>query len=116
MCLLVCTHCYPQVDQGDVILTFSYSHIVATVLCTAAREGKRFRVAVVDSRPESEGRLMLKVGLIMDVRVHTSVRPLHGAATLTQFGQKSLLPYRWGQLGGNCTRGTWVAELPFLTV
>lgn len=53
---------YPvQVDQGDVILTFAYSHIVATVLCTAAREGKRFRVAVVDSRPESEGRLMLKV-------------------------------------------------------
>jgi hypothetical protein len=51
-----------QVDQGDVILVFAYSHIVATVLCTAAREGKRFRVAVVDARPESEGRLMLKVG------------------------------------------------------
>ncbi|GFH28544.1 uncharacterized protein HaLaN_27053 [Haematococcus lacustris] len=50
-----------EVDDGDVILTFAASYIVSTALCEAARAGKRFRVVVVDSRPEQEGRLTLQV-------------------------------------------------------
>jgi hypothetical protein len=34
--------------------------VVLEVLVTAARQGKRFRVLVVDSRPELEGRQMLR--------------------------------------------------------
>ncbi|KAL6754214.1 hypothetical protein V8C86DRAFT_2707453 [Haematococcus lacustris] len=49
-----------KVDDGDVILTFAASYIVSTALCEAARAGKRFRVVVVDSRPEQEGRLTLQ--------------------------------------------------------
>ena len=46
-------------DDGDVILTFAHSHVVALALQEAARL-KSFRVLVVDARPELEGRLMLQ--------------------------------------------------------
>ncbi len=56
-------------------MTYAYSHIVAKVLLEALRPSpaataqgsngprtpKRFRVIVVDSRPEQEGLLMLQV-------------------------------------------------------
>lgn len=49
-----------KVVDLDVILTFAYSHVVASALLEAARRGqKRFRVIVVDARPELEGRLMM---------------------------------------------------------
>ncbi len=56
-----------QVDDGDVILTYAYSHIVSQVLLEAfkpsdaSRPAKRFRVVVVDARPEQEGLKMLRV-------------------------------------------------------
>ena len=58
--------CYPmalclQVADGDVILTFAYSHIVANVLIKAAALGRNFKVMVVDCRPELEGQRMLEV-------------------------------------------------------
>lgn len=55
-----------QVTDGDIILTFAYSHIVANVLTKAAAEGRSFKVLVVDCRPELEGQRMLEVS---DVRV-----------------------------------------------
>ncbi|GFR40016.1 hypothetical protein Agub_g551 [Astrephomene gubernaculifera] len=45
--------------QGDVILTFAASHVVQRALVEAARAGKSFRVVVMDSRPELEGRSTL---------------------------------------------------------
>ncbi len=51
-----------QVVDGDVILTFAYSHVVAATLLEAAKRRKEFRVVVVDARPENEGRQMLQVG------------------------------------------------------
>ena len=50
-----------KVVDGDVILTFAYSHVVGEVLLEAAKQRKEFRVVVVDARPESEGRQMLQV-------------------------------------------------------
>jgi translation initiation factor eIF-2B subunit delta len=50
-----------QVADGDVILTFAYSHIVANVLIKAAALGRNFKVMVVDCRPELEGQRMLEV-------------------------------------------------------
>ena len=51
-----------KVDDGDVILTFAYSHVVAASLLEAVAQNKQFRVVVVDARPELEGKQMLQVG------------------------------------------------------
>eukprot|EP00198_Chlamydomonas_reinhardtii_P013480 XP_001702817.1 eukaryotic initiation factor [Chlamydomonas reinhardtii] len=49
-----------KVEQhGDVILTYAASHVVCRALTEAARAGKSFRVVVMDSRPEAEGRATL---------------------------------------------------------
>ncbi len=48
-------------DNGDVILTFAYSHVVSQVLLEATNQKKQFRVVVVDARPELEGKRMLQV-------------------------------------------------------
>ncbi|KXZ44027.1 hypothetical protein GPECTOR_75g751 [Gonium pectorale] len=45
--------------HGDVILTYAASHVVQRALVEAARAGKSFRVVVMDSRPEMEGRATL---------------------------------------------------------
>lgn len=46
--------------HGDVILTYAASYAVQRALVEAARAGKRFRVVVMDARPELEGRLTLQ--------------------------------------------------------
>lgn len=56
-----CLKLLAQVDDGDVILTYAYSHVVSRVLLEAVSRKKRFRVVVVDARPEMEGRQMLQV-------------------------------------------------------
>ncbi|KAL8696417.1 MAG: hypothetical protein Q9224_002808 [Gallowayella concinna] len=45
-----------RIQDGDVILTFAKSSIVERTLAEAYRQGKRFRVIVVDSGPLYEGR------------------------------------------------------------
>ncbi|KAL8705702.1 MAG: hypothetical protein Q9201_001222 [Fulgogasparrea decipioides] len=45
-----------KIQDGDVILTFAKSSIVERTLAEAYRQGKKFRVVVVDSRPLLEGR------------------------------------------------------------
>eukprot|EP00877_Chromochloris_zofingiensis_P001956 jgi/Chrzof1/11761/Cz06g09010.t1 len=56
-----------KVYDDDVILTYAYSHVVLEVLLTAHNKGKRFRVVVVDSRPELEGRQLLRRLLQADI-------------------------------------------------
>ena len=58
---LIAQHgCVKIVPEGDVILTFGHSGVVAKTLIHAHSEAKkRFRVIVVDSRPFLEGRVML---------------------------------------------------------
>ena len=53
-------HAVSKVYDGDVILTYAYSSVVLEVLLKAAAAGRRFRVVVVDSRPELEGRQTLR--------------------------------------------------------
>eukprot|EP00798_Chlamydomonas_sp_ICE-L_P031984 gene31984-33910_t len=48
-----------KINSGDVVLTYAYSHVVAETLLEANRLGLKFRVIVMDSRPELEGRHML---------------------------------------------------------
>ncbi|CAA91965.1 translation initiation factor eIF2B delta subunit [Schizosaccharomyces pombe] len=50
-----------KIQDGDVILTYLHSSTVNDVLIHAKNVGKKFRVVVVDSRPEFEGRVCLKL-------------------------------------------------------
>ena len=45
-----------QIKDGDVIMTYAKSSIVQSTLAEAFRQGKRFKVIVVDSRPLFEGK------------------------------------------------------------
>lgn len=50
-----------KISTGDVILTFGCSSLIKRTLIDACRESAmKFRVIVVDSRPDHEGREMLK--------------------------------------------------------
>lgn len=48
-------HAIEKIKDGDVILTYARSSVVAGVLLEAKRQGKQFSVVVVDSRPLYEG-------------------------------------------------------------
>ena len=49
-----------RIDDGDVILTYARSQVVENVLVAAHKEGKTFKVIVVDSRPHTEGKKVLE--------------------------------------------------------
>lgn len=45
-----------KIKDGDVVVTFAGSSIVKQTLLTAYKQGKKFRVSVIDSRPLFEGK------------------------------------------------------------
>ncbi|RAK99508.1 translation initiation factor eIF2B subunit delta [Aspergillus ibericus CBS 121593] len=45
-----------KIQDGDVIVTFAGSSIVKQTLLTAHKQGKQFRVSIIDSRPLFEGK------------------------------------------------------------
>jgi len=49
-----------KIHDGDVILVYSCSSLIRTVLCKAHDAGKKFSVIVADTRPKFEGREMLQ--------------------------------------------------------
>jgi len=53
---LIATSAAEKIQDGDVILTFAKSSIVQKSLVEAFRNGRKFRVIVVDSRPLFEGK------------------------------------------------------------
>ncbi|GAB4815322.1 hypothetical protein N2152v2_002368 [Parachlorella kessleri] len=57
---LIIEHAIAKIQDGDVILTYSHSTLVAAVLLRAAEEGRRFSVVVADARPHLEGRRLLR--------------------------------------------------------
>lgn len=58
---LIAQHGGTKIQDGDVILAFAHSNVVATTLIRAHQHaGRRFRVVVVDSRPFLEGRRTLE--------------------------------------------------------
>jgi translation initiation factor eIF-2B subunit delta len=56
-----------KIQDGDVIVTYAGSSIVKQTLLTAHKQGKKFRVSIIDSRPLFEGknlaRTLAKAGL-----------------------------------------------------
>ncbi|KAJ1905239.1 hypothetical protein LPJ81_002033 [Coemansia sp. IMI 209127] len=49
-----------KIQDGDVVLTYSASSTVQRLLIAARGMGRRFRVIVVDSRPENDGRKLVR--------------------------------------------------------
>lgn len=50
-----------KISNGDVILTYGCSSLIKRTLVEAFRDSEiKFRVIVVDSRPDHEGQEMLK--------------------------------------------------------
>ncbi|KAB8077718.1 hypothetical protein BDV29DRAFT_167697 [Aspergillus leporis] len=49
-----------KIQDGDVIVTFAGSSIVKQTLLTAYKQGKKFRVSIIDSRPLFEGKNMAR--------------------------------------------------------
>ena len=57
------------ISNGDVILTYAKSSIVEKSLLAAKRQGKKFQVIVVDSRPLFEGRHLARSLATKDIEV-----------------------------------------------
>lgn len=49
-----------KIKDGDVIVTYAFSTVVYKTLVKARRDGVRFSVVCVDSRPLFEGRKMME--------------------------------------------------------
>ncbi|OJJ51037.1 hypothetical protein ASPZODRAFT_127033 [Penicilliopsis zonata CBS 506.65] len=64
---VIATSAAQKIQDGDVIVTFAGSSIVKQTLLTAYKQGKKFRVSIIDSRPLFEGknlaRVLAKAGL-----------------------------------------------------
>lgn len=58
-----------KITDGDVILTYAKSSIVQQTLVEAFRQGKKFRVIVVDSRPLFEGKNLARALTTLGVQV-----------------------------------------------
>ncbi|KAK2079013.1 hypothetical protein QBZ16_002703 [Prototheca wickerhamii] len=80
-----------RVRAGDVIVTYGYSSVVASVLLHAARRegGPDFSVVVVDARPFQEGRRMLRA--LADARVPAQYVSLNGLNYVLPRATKCLL-------------------------
>ncbi|RLE64409.1 MAG: initiation factor 2B [Thermoprotei archaeon] len=67
-----------RINDGDTILTNSYSTIVLKAFKFAHHEGKKFKVYVTESRPGSEGLVLAaelaKMGLKITIFVDSAVR------------------------------------------
>lgn len=80
-----------RIRDGDVIITYGYSSLVAAVLLHAARSdpAPAFSVVVVDSRPFHEGRRMLRA--LLDARVPVQYVSLNGLSYVLPRATKCLL-------------------------
>jgi len=57
---IISKHGASKINNGDVLLVFARSSAVEASLLRAHRDGTKFRVIVVDSRPKLEGRKLLE--------------------------------------------------------
>ncbi|VVT50527.1 uncharacterized protein SAPINGB_P002793 [Magnusiomyces paraingens] len=65
-----------NINDGDTILTYSSSKVVLSTLIAAHKQGKRFKVVVVDSRPLFEGKSVAKI--LSKAGISTSYTLLNG--------------------------------------
>ncbi|CAN1241247.1 Translation initiation factor eIF-2B subunit delta [Linum perenne] len=57
---MIVEHAVTEIRDGDVLLTYGSSSVVEMILLNAHELGKKFQVVVIDSRPKTEGRWLLR--------------------------------------------------------
>ncbi|KRT83498.1 hypothetical protein AMK59_3073, partial [Oryctes borbonicus] len=84
-----------KITNKDVILTYGCSSLIRQLLLDAHREGKHFKVIIVDSRPLLEGREMLRTlvreGIDCTYGLINSVSFIMSKATKVLLGAHALL-------------------------
>lgn len=96
-----------KIMDEDVILTYCCSSLVKSVLKMAFESGKKFRVIIVDSRPQFRGRDMLNylssVGINCTYVLITAVSYIMKEVTKVLLGASSLLAngYVMGHIGAS---------------
>ena len=78
-----------QIKDKDVILTYAKSSVVQATLVKALRQGKQFKVIVVDSRPLFEGKNLARALTALDIEVQYCL--ISGTDRLFQSVTKVLL-------------------------
>ena len=78
-----------KICDGDVILTFAKSNVVQKTLVEAYRQGKKFRVIVVDSRPLFEGKNLAQALSTLGLDVQYSL--MHGLDHVIRHATKVFL-------------------------
>ena len=56
----ILSYAVQRIAPGDVLLVYSCSHLIETILLEAHKQEKKFRVIVADTGPKFEGRDMVK--------------------------------------------------------
>jgi len=78
-----------KIKDGDVVLTFAKSSIIQQTLVEAHRQGKKFRVIVVDSRPLFEGKNLARALSELGIMVQYSL--IHGLSHVMKEATKVFL-------------------------
>ncbi|KAL8718638.1 MAG: hypothetical protein Q9225_004256 [Loekoesia sp. 1 TL-2023] len=78
-----------KIQDGDVILTFAKSSIVERTLVEAYRQGKTFRVIVIDYRPLFEGQNLARA--LADLGLQVQYVPTHTLSHVIQDATKVFL-------------------------
>uniref|UniRef100_A0A7S1STN3 Translation initiation factor eIF2B subunit delta n=1 Tax=Tetraselmis chuii TaxID=63592 RepID=A0A7S1STN3_9CHLO len=76
------SHAVTKIADGDVVLTYAYSHVVLETLLAAHAAGVAFQVIVIDARPHCEGRgLMAK---LLAAGVHCSYEHINALSFIVK--------------------------------
>lgn len=78
-----------KIQDGDVIVTFAGSSIVKQTLITAHKQGKKFRVSIIDSRPLFEGKNLARALSNAGLEVQYSL--IHGISHAVKDATKVFL-------------------------
>ncbi|PYH43812.1 translation initiation factor eIF2B subunit delta [Aspergillus saccharolyticus JOP 1030-1] len=78
-----------KIQDGDVIVTFAGSSIVKQTLLLAHKQGKKFRVSIIDSRPLFEGKSLARALANAGLDVQYSL--IHGISHAIKAASKVFL-------------------------
>ena len=78
-----------QIKDGDIIMTYAKSSVVQSTLAEAFRQGKCFKVIVVDSRPLFEGKNLARA--LADLGIEVQYCLTHGIDRAIKTATKVLL-------------------------
>ena len=84
-----------KIYDGDVLLTYAHSSVVAATILSAHRRGTRFRIIIIDSRPLFEGRRLARklaaAGINVSYTLITAAAHVIKSATRVFLGAHAML-------------------------